>query len=168
MKHADQCPCGTEKTYQDCCEPFHKGMSNPPTPEALMRSRYSAYVKAQEPYLKATLLPESRKDYDPEAVREWSKKSEWLGLTIDSAQGSKVEFTAKYKTDGKILEHHEVSTFKKVGDRWFFVSGDSHVHEEGQGHHHTPMVPIKRDSEKLGRNDPCHCGSGKKLKKCCG
>ncbi|MBF4343374.1 hypothetical protein EAY39_22040, partial [Vibrio anguillarum] len=21
---------------------------------------------------------------------------------------------------------------------------------------------------KLGRNDPCHCGSGKKFKKCCG
>ncbi len=28
--------------------------------------------------------------------------------------------------------------------------------------------PIKRDSPKIGRNDPCPCGSGKKYKKCCG
>lgn len=28
--------------------------------------------------------------------------------------------------------------------------------------------PIRRDSAKIGRNDPCTCGSGKKYKKCCG
>jgi len=28
--------------------------------------------------------------------------------------------------------------------------------------------PIKRDTPKVGRNDPCPCGSGKKYKKCCG
>ena len=28
--------------------------------------------------------------------------------------------------------------------------------------------PIKRDMPKVGRNDPCPCGSGKKYKKCCG
>ncbi len=28
--------------------------------------------------------------------------------------------------------------------------------------------PIKRDSKKVGRNDPCPCGSGKKYKNCCG
>jgi preprotein translocase subunit SecA len=27
---------------------------------------------------------------------------------------------------------------------------------------------IKRDEKKVGRNDPCPCGSGKKYKKCCG
>ena len=26
----------------------------------------------------------------------------------------------------------------------------------------------KREEKKLGRNDPCHCGSGKKYKRCCG
>ncbi len=31
-----------------------------------------------------------------------------------------------------------------------------------------PAVPIKRESEKIGRNAPCPCGSGKKYKKCCG
>jgi preprotein translocase subunit SecA len=28
--------------------------------------------------------------------------------------------------------------------------------------------PIRRDRPKIGRNDPCHCGSGKKFKKCHG
>ena len=28
--------------------------------------------------------------------------------------------------------------------------------------------PIKREAEKIGRNSPCPCGSGKKYKKCCG
>ena len=29
-------------------------------------------------------------------------------------------------------------------------------------------TPVKREKEKVGRNDPCPCGSGKKYKKCCG
>jgi len=29
-------------------------------------------------------------------------------------------------------------------------------------------IPVKRDRKKVGRNDPCPCGSGKKYKKCCG
>jgi preprotein translocase subunit SecA len=32
----------------------------------------------------------------------------------------------------------------------------------------TPPKPIKRKEPKVGRNDPCSCGSGKKYKKCCG
>ncbi|HIE11729.1 MAG TPA: hypothetical protein EYP62_08950, partial [Kiritimatiellae bacterium] len=29
-------------------------------------------------------------------------------------------------------------------------------------------VPVRRTQPKVGRNDPCPCGSGKKYKKCCG
>ena len=31
-----------------------------------------------------------------------------------------------------------------------------------------PLIPYQRESAKIGRNDPCPCGSGKKYKKCCG
>ncbi len=31
-----------------------------------------------------------------------------------------------------------------------------------------PTRPIRNESAKIGRNDPCPCGSGKKYKKCCG
>lgn len=166
------CPCGTQKEYSNCCEPFITGKIPAPNPEALMRSRYTAYVKVAAPYLKETLAPESRGDYNEAEVREWAKSSEWLGLDILSAKGDTVEFIAKYKTQGKVLEHHEVSKFRKQDDRWYFVDGDSHVHEEGKGHEHhahrEPQKPVVREEPKVGRNDPCSCGSGKKFKKCCG
>jgi len=164
------CPCGSEKNYDLCCEPYLLGRAVAPTPEALMRSRYTAYVKLVEPYLRDTLAPESRGDYSEKDVREWAKQSEWLGLEILVAEGNTVEFIAKYKAQGKVLEHHEVSTFRKEGERWYFVDGESHVHEEGKGHEHhkTPQKPVVREAPKVGRNDPCTCGSGKKFKKCCG
>jgi preprotein translocase subunit SecA len=31
-----------------------------------------------------------------------------------------------------------------------------------------PAVTIRRDAPKVGRNDPCPCGSGKKFKNCHG
>jgi len=165
------CPCGTNKEYSQCCEPYIEGKKPAPTPEALMRSRYAAYVKVATPYLRETLAPETRGDYNEAEVIEWSKQSEWLGLDILKAEGNTVEFVAKYKTQGKVLEHHEVSTFRKDGGRWYFVDGESHVHEEGKGHEHhaaEAKQPLRRETPKVGRNDPCPCGSGKKSKKCCG
>jgi preprotein translocase subunit SecA len=38
----------------------------------------------------------------------------------------------------------------------------------GGGDSPAAKKPVKRASEKIGRNDPCPCGSGKKYKKCCG
>lgn len=36
------------------------------------------------------------------------------------------------------------------------------------GHPDDVTMPIERDAPRVGRNDPCPCGSGKKYKKCCG
>jgi preprotein translocase subunit SecA len=46
-----------------------------------------------------------------------------------------------------------------------------HVHGPDCDHdhdHHHVAEPFRREEPKLGRNDPCHCGSGKKYKKCHG
>ncbi|EEG87692.1 hypothetical protein PROPEN_00103 [Proteus penneri ATCC 35198] len=45
------CPCNSQLFYSDCCEPYHLGQKNAPTAEALMRSRYSAFVKHNDDYL---------------------------------------------------------------------------------------------------------------------
>jgi len=168
------CPCLSTKSYADCCEPYISGKRLAPTPEALMRARYSAYVKVEMPFLKDTLAPESRTSYSEKDAREWAQNSEWLGLKITEAKGDTVEFVVKYKpdkdkADAKVLEHHEISKFKKTGDRWFFVDGQSTVNEEGQepGQYEKVLTPIVREAPKIGRNDPCACGSGKKSKKCC-
>ena len=166
------CPCGTKLEYSKCCEPYILGKSPAPTPEAVMRSRYSAFVKGAVAYLKDSLAPDARSDFNEKDTQMWIKNSEWLGLEILSAKGDTVEFVAKYKAQGKVLEHHEVSKFRQVGGRWYFADGESHVHEEGKGHDHgaaaAPQNPNVRESPKVGRNDPCACGSGEKFKKCCG
>jgi len=38
----------------------------------------------------------------------------------------------------------------------------------GGGDNSVKKQPIRRAADKVGRNDPCPCGSGKKYKKCCG
>ena len=48
---------------------------------------------------------------------------------------------------------------------------DAHEHVHGpdcdHDHHHPVQQPVRREAAKVGRNDPCICGSGKKFKKCC-
>jgi SEC-C motif-containing protein len=171
------CPCGSGSPFVDCCSPYMSGEKNAPTAEALMRARYSAFVKGNIAFIKSTLARESQKDFDEESVRQWSKKSDWLGLEVIRTEGGgkgdtkgMVEFNARYKLNGKIVGHHEVSQFRKekLDGRWYFVDGESHEHQDGDGHHHHPSQPVIRAAPKIGRNDPCNCGSGKKFKKCHG
>ena len=172
------CPCGSATELANCCEPFIQGKKLPETAEKLMRSRYTAYTLKDIAYIKKTLAPESQKDFDEKASKEWADKAEWKSLKVmDVKKGTAsdtkgtVEFTATYKEAGKTLEHHEVSEFRKNDKgQWLFVDGHAHTHEEGQGHHHHhhKQETVVREGPKVGRNDPCPCGSGKKYKKCHG
>ena len=47
------------------------------------------------------------------------------------------------------------------------MAGDNSPEEVAQAPA-APRAPIVRDGRKVGRNDPCPCGSGKKYKQCCG
>lgn len=171
-----QCPCGLQIDYSECCQPLHTQKAKAKTAEQLMRSRYSAFVKGEVDYLYQTLAPESRKDYDAKATKEWSTSVKWKGLKIVKAEGGTstdkegtVEFVATYEKDKQGLDHHEVSQFRKDENGvWYFVDGDGHTHAEGEDHNHAPQQTIVREGPKIGRNDPCSCGSGKKYKKCCG
>lgn len=170
------CPCGLESPFEKCCGPYLAGDSLPETAEKLMRSRYTAYTRADIDYLKKTMIPEERKNFDPESTRQWAESSKWKGLKIiDTEKGGPedskgmVEFVATYEKQGEGVDHHEVATFRKTkAGEWLFVTGEGHEHKEGEGHHDIPTVETyKRESAKIGRNDPCSCGSGKKFKKCC-
>ena len=158
------CPCGSEKTYAICCEPFHLGKAKAETAEKLMRSRYAAYAVGSIDYIGKTNDPRTGENFDREAAETWSKKSEWLGLTIMATKAGlagdlsgEVEFKAKFKMDGSETVHHEVSLFRfePKESQWYYTDGKE-IRE-----------PILRSEPKVGRNDPCPCGSGKKMKKCC-
>ena len=157
------CHCGNAKSFDQCCGPFISGKQNPESAEQLMRSRYSAYVEKNIDYISNTHDPDTKEEFDLDGTKEWAEHSDWLGLEIldveDDFEGdnfAKVEFVAKYKINGKDFRHREVSEFNKVEGKWYFTDGQM-VQET-----------IKREGPKVGRNDPCTCGSGKKLKKCCG
>lgn len=158
------CPCGSGLAFADCCEPFLSGKQLPATAEQTMRSRYTAYTRVDTAYLMATIHPSKREEGDEESARRWAESSQWLGLEIVSTVAGGpgddegvVEFIARSRSkNGQANSHHEVSTFLKEGGRWLF-------HEGRAPEQHTE----RRASPKVGRNDPCPCGSGKKHKKCC-
>jgi SEC-C motif domain protein len=158
------CPCDSGNTYEKCCEPFIRGERNPETAEQLMRSRYSAYALQEIPYIHDTIHPDSREDWDEEGALKWSKSSVWNGLEIIQTEAGgpaddqgTVEFIAGFSMENKRLQHHELAVFEKVAGRWYFKDGEM-----------VKPKQVKRESPKIGRNDPCPCGSGKKFKKCCG
>ena len=71
------------------------------------------------------------------------------------------------------LVHDEVAILGR--GRASVVSGEGREDSAGQGRTgameaamRTVATPVRRDAPKVGRNDPCPCGSGKKFKKCCG
>ncbi|MBJ6726900.1 YchJ family protein [Geomesophilobacter sediminis] len=159
-----QCPCGTGLSYEECCLPAIKGERPAATAEALMRSRYSAYVKVETDYLLETTHPKHRTGYDAAGTKEWAETAEWEGLEIVSVEKGgaedstgEVEFIARWKEKGSPRSHHEVALFKKDKEQWFFTDGKM-----------VTAKPVVRTSPKVGRNDPCPCGSNLKYKKCCG
>lgn len=156
-----KCPCGG-KSYEECCAPYITGKAKPEVAEALMRARYTAYATGNIEYIKETTIPEEQEEFDLATAQAWSRESEWLGFELIKSEGgaadqdeAKIEFVASYKVKGKRENHHEISTFKKIDGEWFFADGEI-------------IVQVVNRQPKVGRNDPCTCGSGKKFKKCCG
>jgi len=118
------CPCDSGQTYGDCCGRWHAGMTQgvyAPTPEALMRSRYSAYVLGLIDYLLATWHPST----SPGELELSPVK--WLGLEVRHAQATGdagvVEFVARLRENGKGARLHEVSRFVREEGRWLYIDG---------------------------------------------
>jgi len=119
------CPCCSGKPYEDCCQPYHTKEKFPPTAEALMRSRFSAFAIPNGEYLWETTSPGKRKFHNKKSLQEWGEINEWTRLEIvDTPSMNKVEFKAFYTDeDGNPQVHHELSTFKTIQNRWYYVSG---------------------------------------------
>ncbi len=156
------CPCGSGKSSDDCCVPYHNGLPVP-TALALMKSRYSAFALGNGAYLSATLSTAQRADFDVEEFNASSGDTRWLGLEIRSVvaggendETGTVEFVARYRSGSDAVAHHERAEFTREDGRWVFADCEMNPKME------------QRIVDKVGRNDPCPCGSGKKFKKCCG
>lgn len=160
----NNCPCGSGRAFETCCEPYLLGRLTAPTAEALMRARYSAYALCSIDYLFKTSGPRVRKEFDADGSKRWAESAEWTGLEVLATEGGgehdetgTIEFVAHYTVKEQAFDHHEIAQFAKVGAEWLFMDGKLIGPE-----------PIRRETPKIGRNDPCVCGSGRKFKKCCG
>jgi SEC-C motif-containing protein len=129
-----------------------------------MRARYSSYATGAIDFVEKSHAPESRADFDRKASEKWAKNSTWKGLSVVATKGGTaadkegvVNFVARFSQAGQDYEHHEIARFRKEGAHWLFVDGKSPK----------PDTVVNTGPD-VGRNDPCHCGSKKKFKKCHG
>ena len=157
------CHCGSNKSFEDCCQPLLKEKKKAKTAEELMRARYSAFVEKEIDFIMNSVSPDQTDVMNREAVIKWAK-TKWVKLEIINTEkglekdsSGTVEFKAYSMADTVTQVHHEKASFVKKKGKWFFEDGEPISQEQ-----------IKRESPKVGRNESCPCGSGKKFKKCCG
>ncbi|MBB4128667.1 SEC-C motif-containing protein [Xanthomonas translucens] len=118
---ADPCPCGRPREYAQCCGRYHAGAAAPDA-ETLMRARYSAYVRRDADYLRASWHPSTRP-----ADLELETRTTWLGLTVQrivdsGADRAEVAFLARYRIGGgsavRMTEH---SRFVREDGHWYYL-----------------------------------------------
>ncbi len=122
------CPCGSGQPYARCCGVYHGGQPAG-TPEALMRSRYSAYALGLSDYLVATWAAET---CPPDLDAHTPPQPKWLELTVHEASQEgdqdgcwgRVRFTARGKDNGRAFRMGETSRFQRRDSRWFYVDGE--------------------------------------------
>lgn len=161
---SNTCPCGSGIELAQCCKPLIQGKRKPQTAEQLLRARYTAFTLGEVDYILSTHHSRTRDEVKREEIEEWSKSSKWLGLKIVQSEAGKepdnqgvILFCAQYHADGKDNDHWEQSYFEKENGEWKFLDAKG-----------VQTGPVRREGPKIGRNDPCHCGSGQKYKKCHG
>lgn len=113
-----------------------------------MRSRFVAYAQQQLDYVRDTWYPETRPArIEPDPDSHWRR----LQILASEAEGDRgmVNFRATWQAGDQWGVLEEVSRFVRDNGRWLYHSGD-----------------VSQHNLRLGRNDPCPCGSGRKLKKC--
>lgn len=139
------CPCGSRKLFSQCCQPFHEGKALPPTAEALMRSRYSAYATKNVQYIVDTThtgLNELYLKDEGVSLRKdaaaTAEKINWEKLTVQKTEDVsdteafvtfQVYFKVRKQQGSRAQGFHvqtfiEKSRFLKEGGKWLYVDGE--------------------------------------------
>jgi len=153
------CPCGSGQLFESCCEPILSGKRPAANAEELMRARYTAHVRQDFKFLHHSYRATATTPFVPEEgapAMQWTKLVVHAHETTDSPDKSFVDFSAYGTEEGVEKVHHEKAEFLRVNGAWLYNR------EARLG-----PAPIKSAGPKVGRNDPCPCGSGKKYKHCC-
>ena len=153
------CPCGSGRKYGDCCEQILTGNRPAASAEELMRARFTAHVTHNFRFLHESHRPTAGKPYvaeEGEPTMQWTKLVVHAHETGADPDKAFVDFSA-YGTEDKVEKVlHEKAEFLRINGAWLYNR------EARLG-----PAPYKSSTPKVGRNDPCPCGSGKKYKQCC-
>lgn len=149
------CPCGSQRNYTGCCGMYLDSTHVPISPEALMRSRYTAYSLANIEYIKKTMRGKPLCGFDEVEAMRWAKRVVWIGLRVINTSFKcedigYVEFIAQFMEGEQIRTIHETSEFHCEQGAWFYIDG----------------VQQPTNNITVSRNMPCPCGSQKKYKNC--
>lgn len=144
------CYCGQTISYKECCQPYHLG-ELAPSPETLMRSRFSAFATANAAYVLDTQVKSLSENSNVIDFKQQLQTQKWIKLEVLESKEERVTFKASMIYNDILYTLNEKSHFIKDDHRWLYAKALSH-----------------EDSERaLKRNEPCPCGSGKKYKQCC-
>ncbi|KJD34511.1 Sec-C motif domain protein [Tamlana nanhaiensis] len=118
------CPCNPNLLYQDCCEKAHLNIESVSTCEALMRSRYSAFVLVNIDYLSKSHHSKTRPSkHDYKSLEKWTKSVVWVKLEVLKSTDTTVEFKAYFMENGKLDVINETSEFATENGHWVYVKG---------------------------------------------
>ncbi len=124
-----------------------------------MRSRYTAYKLGDIDYIEQTSGGDALQAFNHEAAKQWASQTTFSKLQVvdfgplQAPAQAYVEFKAFLIEAGKPCCMHEKSIFERVDGRWYYTGALSHQ--------------LITPPAKVGRNELCPCGSGRKFKKCC-
>lgn len=120
------CPCCSTLEYDICCKPYIEGERYPPTPETLMRSRYTAFFLKKVDYIEKTMRGKALEAFDRKSFEQNMKETDWVSLEVqevnDMGSTSTVEFIAIYQKEDLKGKLHELSLFHKIDGKWYYVS----------------------------------------------
>lgn len=171
------CHCGKSLSFSSCCERILSG-EPAKTAEELMRARYTAYVTGNADFILSTWAEESERP-TREELAETFDTTRFVSLEVLTTEGGQIEdsegqvafiatFESKQKR-GPRGELRENSKFEKRDGRWIYVDGKP-LDARTLALRHSPALKNGKPqgAQKIGRNAPCPCGSGRKYKYCCG
>ncbi len=126
------CPCGSTHKFKKCCRPLLMG-AKAPSPEALMRSRYTAYATGNVRYILHTTHPQGphfRHDVEQWSaeVQAFSQGTSFDGLTVHTTRtvGDQgwVHFEVALTRHGEDQSFAENSAFRRLDGQWLYFSGE--------------------------------------------
>ena len=119
------------------------------------------FVVGDLDYLQKTSAGQAALRFDRAEMALSLPGTEWLGLTISATEAGgpdddegTVTFAARFRQYGQVHRQGERSEFRRIGGAWRYCRGE--------------VAALPDNALRVGRNDPCPCGSGKKYKKCHG